>query len=125
VRNYLRTRRYDPNVVPGLAVLARDIKTQVEQYGSFRRLPTEAVQNVRNDMYLAAEAIRRISKDSSYTFNKADRDLLVVYRSELDGATRFIPIWVKVPSRLRLAWGRWWGGSASWSRSARRLGKVI
>src|SRR5262249_21584589 len=57
IGTYLRTRKADPTVTPALAALAGSIKTQVEQYGSLRRMPADAVQNVRNDMYLASETI--------------------------------------------------------------------
>jgi PiT family inorganic phosphate transporter len=63
------------------------------EYGSFRRLPQETVQNMRNDMYLASEATRRISKEPSVRLQTDDADVLKLYRSELDGATRFIPLW--------------------------------
>ena len=105
IGNYLRTRQYDPAVLPALSRLSLDVKTQVEQYGSFRRLPNETVQNVRNDMYLSAEAIRRLSKEPTVKFAKADADLLKAYRTELDAATRFIPVWVKVSVAIALGLG--------------------
>ena len=120
IGEYLRTRQANPAVVSALSQLAKDIRTQVAQYGSLRRLPQETVQNVRNDMYLAAETIRRFGKDPSFTFSKADMDLLKLYRTELDGATRFIPTWVKIPSRSPSASARWSAGSASSSPWAKR-----
>src|SRR6202163_108205 len=63
IRDYLRTRQPDAHVVPALAMLSRDVKTQVEQSGSLRRMPADTVQNVRNDMYLASETICRFGKD--------------------------------------------------------------
>src|SRR5262249_45762383 len=53
---YLRTKTMTPAVVPSAAMLVRDIQEQVARYGSLRRLPADAVQNVRNDMYLVDEA---------------------------------------------------------------------
>jgi inorganic phosphate transporter, PiT family len=121
IGDYLRTRQANPNVVPALSQLSKDIRTQVEQYGSIRRLPQETVQNVRNDMYLAAETIRRFGKDSSFTFAKADADLLKLYRTELDAATRFIPTWVKIAVAIALGLGTMVG----WKRIVVTVGEKI
>ncbi len=121
IGEYLRTRQANPAVVPALSQLAKDIRTQVAQYGSLRRLPQETVQNVRNDMYLAAETIRRFGKDSSFTFSQADTDLLKLYRTELDGATRFIPTWVKISVAVALGLGTMVG----WKRIVVTVGEKI
>jgi PiT family inorganic phosphate transporter len=121
IGDYLRTRQANPNVIPALSQLSKDIRTQVEQYGSIRRLPHETVQNVRNDMYLAAETIRRFGKDSAFTFAKADADLLVLYRTELDAATRFIPTWVKIAVAIALGLGTMVG----WKRIVVTVGEKI
>jgi PiT family inorganic phosphate transporter len=118
---YLRTHQFEPAVMPALAQLSRDIKKQVEQYGSLRLLPAASVQNVRNDMYLAAEAIRRFGKDDGVKLSKADADLLKVYRVELDNATRFIPTWVKVAVALALGLGTMVG----WKRIVVTVGEKI
>ena len=121
IGDYLRTRQADPRLGSALAQLARDIQGQIERHGSLRRLPAEAVQNVRNDMYLEAESIRRITKDRSIAFAKADVDVLNVYRTELDGATRFIPIWVKVAVAIALGLGTMVG----WKRIVITVGEKI
>jgi PiT family inorganic phosphate transporter len=121
IGEYLRTRQANAAVVPALAMLARDVKTQVEEYGSLRRLPAEMVPNVRNDMYLASETIRRLSTDSTVTFDKADADLLKLYRAELDNSTRFIPAWVKVAVALALGLGTMVG----WKRIVITVGEKI
>jgi len=118
---YLRTGQAGPTVAPALAQLARDIRSQVGQHGSFRRLPAESVQNVRNDMYLASEAIRRLTKNGSLTLDKADADVLQVYRTELDRATRFIPTWVKVAVAIALGLGTMVG----WKRIVVTVGEKI
>ena len=106
IGDYLRTRQSNPEVVPALARLARGIRVQVEQdHGSLRRLPAETVQNVRNDMDLASETIRRLSNDATVTMAASDVVLLKAYRGELDNATRFIPTWVKVAVAVALGLG--------------------
>jgi inorganic phosphate transporter, PiT family len=121
IRTYLRTREPDPNLGPALAQLARDIRGQLEQHGSLRRLPAEAVGNVRNDMYLVAESIRRVTTDRSIPLAKADADVLNVYRGELDRATRFIPTWVKVSVAIALGLGTMVG----WKRIVITVGEKI
>jgi PiT family inorganic phosphate transporter len=121
IGEYLRTRQSNADVVPALGQLSRQIETQVAQYGSLRRLPQDTVQNVRNDMYLASETIRRLAKDSSVTLLKADADLLKAYRAELDGATRFIPVWVKVSVAIALGLGTMVG----WKRIVVTVGEKI
>src|SRR4029453_13215179 len=95
----------DPALVPALAQLVRSIDGQVRQYGSLRLLPATAVQNVRNDMYLAAESIRHLGTSKTVPFEKYDAQLLDLYRSELNGATRFIPTWVKIAVAIALGLG--------------------
>jgi PiT family inorganic phosphate transporter len=121
IEEYLRTRHADVNLRPALAQLARDIQGQIERHGSLRRLPADEVQNVRNDMYLEAESLRRISREKSMTFRKADADVLNVYRAELDSATRFIPTWVKVSVALALGLGTMVG----WKRIVITVGEKI
>ena len=121
VQEYLRTHEVRGTLAPSLAQLSRAIKTQVEQFGSLRKLPAESVQNVRNDMYLVAETLRRVTKDGSLTFSKADADVLGVYRTELDGATRFIPTWVKVAVAIALGLGTMVG----WQRIVITVGEKI
>jgi PiT family inorganic phosphate transporter len=121
IGEYLRTRQSTPEVAPALAELSRSIKSQVEQHGSLRRLPAESVQNVRNDMYLAAETIRRSQKDGSLKLAKADADVLKVYRTELDASTRFIPTWVKIAVAIALGLGTMVG----WQRIVITVGEKI
>jgi inorganic phosphate transporter, PiT family len=121
IGDYLRSRQSNASVVPALGQLARDVKTQVEQHGSLRRLPADTVQNVRNDMYLAAETIRRFGKDATVKFEKPDADLLKVYRGELDNATRFIPTWVKISVAIALGLGTMVG----WKRIVVTVGEKI
>jgi PiT family inorganic phosphate transporter len=121
IEEYLRTRRIEPAVAPALAQLARGIRIQVEQHGSLRRLPADAVQNVRNDMYLTSETLHRFVKEPTVAMPKSDADILNVYRAELDGATRFIPTWVKVAVAVALGLGT----MAGWKRIVLTVGEKI
>ncbi len=121
VSEYLRTHQRSAETVPALAALARDIKAQVEAHGSLRKLPVEVVHNVRNDMYLASEAIPRLSKDASSGLDPADNALLKAYRAELDNATKFIPVWVKIAVAIALGLGTMVG----WKRIVVTVGEKI
>jgi PiT family inorganic phosphate transporter len=121
ISDYLRTRTASPELPAALGVVAREVQTQVQQYGSLRRLPAESVQNVRNDMYLVAESLRRLGKDPSIKFEKDDADVLALYRTDLDAATRFIPIWVKVAVAIALGLGTMVG----WKRIVVTVGEKI
>jgi PiT family inorganic phosphate transporter len=118
---YLRTQQFQPDVMPALAQLSRNIKSQVEQYGSLRQLPPASVQSIRNDMSLAAETIRRFGKDKGVTLSRAEADLLTTYRSQLNGAMQFIPAWVKIAVALALGLGTMVG----WKRIVVTVGERI
>ena len=119
--HYLSTRQASPAVVPALAQLARDMRAQVERYGTIKRLPAAAVQNVRNDMYLASETISHLTKSSTPGLSKAEIELLKSYRAELDDATKFIPLWVKIAVAIALGLGTMVG----WKRIVVTVGEKI
>ncbi len=121
VSAYLKTRTYTPAVMPALAAVGRDIRSQLQRYGSVRRVPTAAVTNVRNDMYLMAESLKRLSKEKGVTLSKDDADVLAVYRTDLEKATRFIPTWVKIAVAIALGLGTMVG----WKRIVITVGEKI
>jgi PiT family inorganic phosphate transporter len=121
IGEYLHSRQPNPAVIPALSQISKEIRVQVERYGSLRLLPQASVQNVRNDMYLAAETIRRSGKDNAFGFSKQDADLLKLYRSDLDSATRFIPTWVKIAVAIALGLGTMVG----WKRIVVTVGEKI
>jgi PiT family inorganic phosphate transporter len=107
--------------MPALAAVAGDIKQQLQRYGSVRRVPIAAVTNVRNDMYLMAESLKRLTKEPSVKLSKDDLDVLTVYRADLEKATRFIPTWVKVAVAIALGLGTMVG----WKRIVVTVGEKI
>src|SRR5258706_11328759 len=58
VMEYVAHHKINKGTYPSLAILIKDIDNKVNQYGSFAKIPAEAVGNTRNDMYLADEAVR-------------------------------------------------------------------
>jgi PiT family inorganic phosphate transporter len=118
---YVRTREFNDTVVPALAATAGSIGEQVRQHGSLAGVPAEAVANVRNDMYLASEAIRHLDKSGVARFNDETRSRVGAFRQELDDATRFIPLWVKVAVAIALGLGTMIG----WKRIVVTVGEKI
>ena len=56
---------------PSPAVLVKSVSDQVTQYGTIAKMPADQVGNVRNDMYLASEAIRFLMKDKESELRRA------------------------------------------------------
>ena len=118
---YVRTRQLNPEVVPALAAIAGDISTQVKQHGSLAKLPVEAVPNVRNDMYLASESIRFLEKNAGLKLSDESKAHLKTLKRQLDDATKFIPLWVKVSVAIALGLGTMVG----WKRIVVTVGEKI
>jgi PiT family inorganic phosphate transporter len=121
VTNYVSRRQINEGTFPSLAVLVRDISTQVTQYGSLAKFPAEAVGNTRNDMYLVSEAIRFLMKDKEAELSAADLATLNAYKGSLDNATKFIPLWVKIAVAIALGLGTMVG----WKRIVVTVGEKI
>ncbi|HEX4387725.1 MAG TPA: inorganic phosphate transporter [Steroidobacteraceae bacterium] len=119
---YVRTRTFNDGVVPALASLTGTIADQVRTSGTFAHLPVSAVTNVRNDMYLTSEAIRLVSKSpQGAAFNSDTKANLTAFKKEIDSATKFIPLWVKVVVAIALGLGTMVG----WKRIVITIGEKI
>src|SRR5690242_3558697 len=87
VMEYVAHHKINEGTYPSLAVLIRDIDKQVKEYGSFAKIPAEAVGNTRNDMYLADEALRSLMKDKDAELSKEEIGTLNAYKQSLDAST--------------------------------------
>ena len=121
IGTYLETARPDSLVVPALAQMTRNIGTQVGQYGSIRQLPADAVENVRNQMFMVSETVRHLLRSRSLRLEKTDADLLYAFTAQLDTATRYIPVWVKIVVAIALGLGTMVG----WKRIVITVGEKI
>ncbi len=119
--DYLRTKEYTPEVVPALTALTGDIGAQVNARGSFKRMPADAVANVRNDMYLSSEAIRLLQKSDKVSFSADASRNLGAFKKEIDDSTKFIPLWVKIAVAIALGLGTMVG----WKRIVMTVGEKI
>ncbi|WP_213741410.1 inorganic phosphate transporter [Bradyrhizobium sp. dw_411] len=121
VTNYVAQRQINEGTYPSLAVLVTDISKQVTQYGSLAKFPSETVGNTRNDMYLVSEAIRFLMKDKESELSADEVATLNSYKGSLDGATKFIPSWVKIAVAIALGLGTMIG----WKRIVITVGEKI
>jgi PiT family inorganic phosphate transporter len=79
------------------------------------------VQNVRNDMYLASEAVRLVLKNPDNGFDAAGTQALKAYSEQLNSATKYIPDWVKIAVAIALGLGTMVG----WRRIVITVGEKI
>lgn len=118
---YVRTREFNASVLPALAAMAGSIGQQVKEHGSLAGVPAEAVANVRNDMYLASEALKQMEKTDAAHFDADAKAHTSAFKQELDDATKFIPTWVKVAVAIALGLGTMIG----WKRIVVTVGEKI
>jgi len=118
---YVRTKDVTPELIPALAALAGHIGEQVKGYGSLAKVPAEAMGNVRNDMYLTSETIRLMDKGQVGHFDADTQGKLQLFKQQIDNATRFIPLWVKIAVAIALGLGTLVG----WKRIVVTVGEKI
>jgi PiT family inorganic phosphate transporter len=121
VTDYVHAHKIAEGTYPALSVLVKQIGDEVQQYGSLAKTPADKVQNVRNDMYLASEALRNLAKDKQSELQPAEVSTLSAYKKELDLSTKFIPIWVKIVVAIALGLGTMVG----WKRIVITVGEKI
>ncbi len=129
VTNYIRTRQLQPETVLALRKLVEDLDREIAPYKEFKAVPANRQAGVRNDMYVAGEAIRLMQKkdislvkeNKKPVFNTEESKTLANYKSDLDKSTRFIPNWVKVAVALALGLGTMVG----WKRVVITVGEKI
>ena len=108
------------HVLPALGSVLLEINRELTLYGTMDRIPAHLVPNVRNDMYLASEAISGF-KTIHAALPQNVQSNLTAMKTELDHATRFIPMWVKIVVALALGLGTMVG----WKRIVVTVGERI
>lgn len=121
VTDYIRTKEFKPSTMLALRMLISDIGTEMAQFKQLAKVPRERVRNFRNDMYVVGEALRLMKKSGKPEFAAADAAVLKNYKTHVDRATRFIPLWVKVAVALALGLGTMVG----WKRIVITVGEKI
>jgi inorganic phosphate transporter, PiT family len=121
VTDYVRTKEFKPSTMLALRTMIDDIGTELAQFKELSKVPQTQVRNFRNDMYLVSEALRLMQKSGKPALAAADVAVLKNYKSHIDHATRFIPLWVKVAVALALGLGTMVG----WKRIVVTVGEKI
>ena len=121
VTDYIRTRKIQPDTILALRELVEDLNHEVALYKEFKAVPPGQQTNVRNDMYVASEAIRLMQKSKTPAFTTDENKALSTYKTQVDKATKFIPAWVKVAVALALGLGTMVG----WKRIVVTVGEKI
>jgi len=119
--DYVRTKQLAPETVPALGAIASSIGEQIKAHGSLAKVPAASVGNVRNDMYLASEAIRFLDKSEGANLDADAKKNLKAFKGQIDDATKFIPLWVKVAVAIALGLGTMVG----WKRIVVTVGEKI
>jgi PiT family inorganic phosphate transporter len=121
VTDYIRTQKLQPDTILALRELVEDLNHEVALYKVFKSVPAQDQANVRNDMYVASEALRLMAKNHNPAFTAEESSALKNYKSKVDKATKFIPGWVKVAVALALGLGTMVG----WKRIVVTVGERI
>ncbi len=121
VTDYIRTKQLQPDTILALRELVEDLNHEVALYKVFKSVPAQDQTNVRNDMYVASEAIRLMQKSNNPAFTADEKAALGNYQSKVDKAIKFIPDWVKVAVALALGLGTMVG----WKRIVVTVGERI
>jgi len=121
VTDYIHTKQLQPDTVLALRELVEDLNHEVALYKVFKSVPAKDQTNVRNDMFVASEAIRLMQKSHNPGFTPDEDAALTNYKSKVDTATKFIPDWVKVAVALALGLGTMVG----WKRVVVTVGEKI
>src|SRR5690606_2012536 len=72
-------------------------------------------------MYLTSETIRLMEKNKVGNFDADTTDKLQLFKQQIDNATRFIPLWVKIAVAIALGLGTMVG----WKRIVVTVGEKI
>ncbi len=129
VTDYIRTKQIKPDTMMALRELVKDLEGNVVVYKEYKSVPANQQANVRNDMYVASEAIRLMEKNDAKlienhqqpVFSGTETKGLTAYKVTIDKATKFIPTWVKVAVALALGMGTMVG----WKRIVVTVGEKI
>ena len=129
VTDYIRTKQIQPDTMLALRELVEDLRGDVTTYKDYKAVPAGRQANVRNDMYVASEAIRLVQKNDDSlkaagkptVFSASENAVLKTYKAKVDQATKFIPPWVKVAVALALGMGTMVG----WKRIVVTVGEKI
>jgi inorganic phosphate transporter, PiT family len=118
---YIRTKEFNANTMLALRSVISDVGNETSLYKQLKDVPSDKTRNFRNDMYIVSEAIRLMQKNKKPEFTADEQRILGNYKSHVDLATKFIPLWVKVAVAMALGLGTMIG----WKRIVVTVGEKI
>lgn len=121
LKHYLSSHEERDDLVSALAALSGNIHQQLLQLATFKDVPSDQIRAIHDDMYIASESIRTLSKSGRQHFSDESQQHMMAFKSHLDDAIKFIPIWVKVVTALALGLGTVVG----WKRVVHTVGEKI
>jgi PiT family inorganic phosphate transporter len=121
VTAYISSKQMQSDTLISLRELVGDLGHEVALYKEFKSVPAKDQTNVRNDMYVTSEALRLMLKSNNPKFTASEIKTLGGYKTKVDKATKFIPVWVKVAVALALGMGTMVG----WKRIVVTVGEKI
>ncbi len=73
VTQYIATKQLQPDTMLALRELVNDLSNEVSLYKEYKSVPASQQTNVRNDMYVASEAIRLMLKSEQSAISPRTR----------------------------------------------------
>ena len=115
VERYVQTKQLTPTTVVAVKQVVDLIDSQVRPNGSIAAVPQGIVNNVRNNMYIASEAMRLMEKQKTPAFarRRHRRPRQLQARSSITRRSSSRP-GSRSPWPSRSDSGRWSAGSGSW-----------
>jgi PiT family inorganic phosphate transporter len=121
VTTYIQTRQFKESTMLALREMVDGVSNELNYWKSVSKVPADRVPNLRNDMYVISEALRLMKKSNAAHIADSDWAVLANYKNQIDSATKFIPLWVKVAVALALGLGTMIG----WKRIVVTVGEKI
>lgn len=118
---FIRSGKLRPETLLAERNLVTGIGNELAAYKSFQSVPTQDQTRLRNDMYVAGQALQIMMKKHKPVFTAHEAAALKSYGDLLDKSTKFIPDWVKVAVALALGLGTMVG----WKRVVVTIGERI
>jgi PiT family inorganic phosphate transporter len=115
--DYLQSTHTDRTAeLSAMGTLSGEIATKLTGVASFNDLPDDQRQSLRNDIYLMSQSVAQFDRQAV-----APSKLLATYHSDLDGATQYIPTWIKFAVAFSLGCGTMIG----WKRIVKTVGEKL
>ena len=110
----------EEGTIAALAVMNKEIGDRLSASADLNAVPRADRGVLRNEVYLVAESLGKLDKKHQLS-EAGDAEALGKYKKELEGLTKFIPVWVKVAVAFALGIGTMIG----WKRIVVTVGEKI